>query len=85
MNVSKVHWSHPVDYQQAKSWLIGRQRYHQERRQAMGERCDVVFEMLLQYGWASWGTLTKIARELQVHRSTITRDKQRILRAMLGP
>jgi DNA invertase Pin-like site-specific DNA recombinase len=58
-------------------------RYNQERRQAAGERQELVFELLLQYGFDNWGTLARIARELGVNRSTILRDKQRILRSML--
>jgi hypothetical protein len=47
-------------------------------------RQDEVFKLLLAYGWHAWGTLTRIANELGVHKSTITRDKQAIMRAMLG-
>ena len=47
-------------------------------------RQDEVFKLLLAHGWNSWGVLTKIAGELQVHKSTVTRDKRAIQRAMLG-
>jgi len=43
----------------------------------------VVFELLLALGWNTWGVITKIAGELGVHKSTITRDRQRIERSML--
>jgi hypothetical protein len=47
-------------------------------------RQDEVFKLLLQHGWNRWGMITKIAEALGCHKSTITRDRQRIMRAMLG-
>jgi IS30 family transposase len=43
-----------------------------------------VFKLLLAHGWNAWGVITQIASELGVHKSTITRDRQQIERAMLG-
>jgi hypothetical protein len=84
MNVSKYAWSHPVDYQQAKSRLIGRQRYLVERRRFAGQRReDLVLPLLLKYGFG-WGSLSRIAREIGCHRSTIMRDRNVIWRSMLG-
>jgi hypothetical protein len=47
-------------------------------------RQDEVFKLLLQYGWNTWGTLTKIADALGCHKSTISRDKRAIERSMRG-
>jgi IS30 family transposase len=45
---------------------------------------DLVWELLLAYGFDAWGTCARIARELGCHRSTITRDCRAILRGMWG-
>lgn len=83
MTVMRRDWSHPASHGEAKARLIGRVRYLEERRQLAGERREVVFELLLQYGFDSWGSCSRIARELGCHRSTITRDRRAILRGLL--
>jgi DNA-directed RNA polymerase specialized sigma subunit len=45
----------------------------------------VIWPLLLRYGLFEWGTLTKIAKEIGVHRSTVCRHRARIFKAMLGP
>jgi hypothetical protein len=56
-----------------------------ERQRFAGQLCDeVIWPLLLRYGLFEWGTLTKIAKELGVHRSTVCRHRQRIFRAMVG-
>jgi hypothetical protein len=85
MTVSGYAWSHPEDRQQAKARLIGRQRLNAERKRFAGLRRDQeVWPLLLKYGWDTWGVCTRIAEELGVHKSTITRDRRAILRSMLG-
>jgi hypothetical protein len=39
--------------------------------------------LLLRYGVFEWGTLSRIARELGCHRSTILQDKRALLRSLL--
>ena len=81
-NTTGIDWSHPPSRDVARARLIGRRRYNELRQTLAGERADIVFELLVQYGWDHWGTLTKIAGELGVHKSTVCRDRQRIERSM---
>jgi hypothetical protein len=84
MNVSKREWSHPSSHGEAKARLIGRVRYREARQQAAREREEVVFQLLLERGWDRWGIITAIAKELGLHKSIVCRDRQRIVRSMLG-
>jgi hypothetical protein len=85
MTVSGYDWSHPSSYAQAKARLIGRQRLNAERRRFAGQVCDeLVWPLLLKYGLFEWGTVTRIAKELGLHKSTVCRHRQRIFRSMLG-
>jgi hypothetical protein len=57
-----------------------------ERQRFAGQLCEeVVWPLLLRYGLFEWGTLTKIAKEVGLHKLTVCRHRQRILRAMMGP
>jgi hypothetical protein len=52
----------------------GRSRYHALRQfQRAQRRCQVV-HLLGKYGLGRYGVLSRIARDLGVHRSTISRD-----------
>jgi hypothetical protein len=79
-----AEWSRRTSWDEVCRRVAGRRKYNQWQRAMAAARQDEVFTLLLAYGWHTWGTLTKIAQELQVHRSTITRDRQRIMRAMRG-
>jgi hypothetical protein len=86
MTVTRIAWRHPANYAEAKSRLVGRQKLNAERQRFAGQLCDeVIWPLLLRYGLFEWGTLTKIAKEIGVHRSTVCRHRQRIFRAMVGP
>jgi hypothetical protein len=86
MTVTRTAWSHPANYQEAKARLIGRQRLNAERKRFAGQLCDeVIWPLLLKHGLFTWGTLTKVAEEVGLHKSTVCRHRQRIFKAMLGP
>jgi hypothetical protein len=52
----------------------GRNRYHALRRFQSAQRRGKVVRLLGKYGLGRYGVLSLIARELCVHRSTISRD-----------
>jgi hypothetical protein len=52
----------------------GRSRYHALRRFQRAQRRCQVAHLLGKYGLGRYGVLSRIARDLGVHRSTITRD-----------
>jgi hypothetical protein len=85
MTVSGHDWSHPSNYAEAKARLIGRQRLNRKRQRFAGQLCDeVIWPLLLRYGLFEWGTLTRVAQEIGVHKSTVCRHRARILKGMLG-
>jgi hypothetical protein len=84
MNVSKHEWSHPASHGQAKARLIGRVRYRETRQQAAREREEIIFQLLVERGWDTWGIISSIAKELGINKSIVCRDRQRIMRSMLG-
>lgn len=58
----------------------GRRRYNAERRIRRELRRKQVADLLLKFGWFR-GIQTKIARELDVSRSVVSRDVRALLRA----
>jgi hypothetical protein len=84
MTLTRTQWRARTDWNSVCARAVGRKRYNEERKRWAGERQDEVFKLLLAYGWNRWGVVKRIAGELGVHKSTITRDRQQIERAMLG-
>jgi hypothetical protein len=82
--MTREQWRTRTSWNDVCARAVGRKRYNQERRKWANERADEVFKLLLAHGWNTWGVITRIAHELQVHKSTIARDRQRIERSMLG-
>jgi IS30 family transposase len=72
-------WSDPVSDDEANRRAAGRRHYNQTRKLDAWHRTQQVIELLQDRG-LGYGVRTQIARELGVHRSTITRDVKRILR-----
>ena len=72
-------WSDPVSNSEAISRAGGRRHYNSVRQWQALARAYRVMELLQDRG-LGYGVRTQIARELGVHRSTITRDVNRILR-----
>ena len=68
MTLTRTQWRTRTDWSSVCARASGRRKYNEERRKWAGERQDVVFELLLQYGWDTWGVLTKIADELRIHK-----------------
>jgi hypothetical protein len=82
MTTQPIEWSHPPSRAVARARLIGRRRYNEARQAAAGQRRDLVQEVWLTSGGA-WGWQSKLARQLQVHKSTICRDVA-MIKAALG-
>jgi predicted DNA-binding transcriptional regulator YafY len=57
--------------------LTGRRRFNELRQQLARERQQQVLELWLAWG-DYWGVVTKIADELRVSKSTISRDLARL-------
>jgi hypothetical protein len=73
-------WPAYTNFEVVRRRSGGRNRYHALRRFWREERRCAVMRLLGRYGWDSYGVLSRIARKLGVHRSTITRDVQALLR-----
>ena len=84
MVISAAAWHHPRNAEEGRARLIGRDQYNAWRRQAAGERREVVRELLLEYGWDRKGVLRVIAAQLNVTAATICRDRQRLEQSLLG-
>jgi hypothetical protein len=84
MTLTRQQWRQRTSWNDVCARAVGRKWYNQERRKYACERQDEVFKLLLKYGWNTWGVITKIANELQMHKSTIARDRRQIERSMLG-
>src|SRR5580698_6705802 len=72
-------WSDPVSDDEANRRAAGRRQYNLTRKLDSWHRVQRVIELLQDRG-LGYGVRTQIARELGVHRSTITRDVNRILK-----
>jgi hypothetical protein len=84
MTLTRTEWRQRGEWNTICATSAGRRKYNQERKRWANERRDLVWELLLKYGLWEWGTLSRIARELQVHRSTVCRDRKNIVRDLLG-
>ena len=67
-------WSAPTDFATVCRRAAGRRRYHARRQAAARARCRIVFAVALTPEWLKRGGQARLARELGVHRSTISRD-----------
>jgi hypothetical protein len=88
MSLPKTPWSYPTSTNEAFRRASGRRAYNATRRvKAMVRACEVM-RLWGEYGF-DYGSRARIARELGVHRSTVTRDIMRVLRfeqeGILGP
>ena len=79
-----AEWSQRTSWDEVCRRAAGRRKYNQWQRAMAAARQDEVFKLLIRHGWNTWGTLSRIARELHVDRSTVCRDRQTIERQMLG-
>jgi IS30 family transposase len=70
-------WSDPTDPRNAARRAGGRRRYNATRQFLAAERRLKVARLVHEYG-NDWGVRARIAQELGVHRSTVTRDIQAI-------
>jgi hypothetical protein len=82
MSISRANWRTPTDWATVCARSSGRRKWNAARQQAARARQDQVFKLLLSYGWGNFGVCAKIAREMHVHRCTIVRDRQTLLREM---
>jgi len=80
MVISAADWRRPRSRDEGRARLIGRNEYNAWRRQAAGERREVVRELLLTLGWNRWGVLGEIALQLGVSRSCVCKDRQALER-----
>jgi DNA invertase Pin-like site-specific DNA recombinase len=76
--VNNNDWSRPTSPAEVIARAGGRRRYNARRQdEAIVRRCRML-GLLREYGHGP-GVKARIARELGVHRSTITRDYQAII------
>jgi hypothetical protein len=73
-------WSAATDLESVKRRAGGRRAHNARRRFQRDFRRTRVAELLKRYGPWTAGVRVRIARELGVHKSTITRDAQALLR-----
>jgi len=72
-------WSAPTDWETVCRRNAGRRHYNAVRRFRQAVRRKQVAELLSQAESLAHGTLARIARDLGVSKSTITRDVQFLL------
>jgi hypothetical protein len=73
------NWSDLTDWETVCKRNSGRRRYNARRSLLRTLRQDQVLKLLARYGLSRRGVYSRIARELGVHRSVITRDVQFLL------
>jgi hypothetical protein len=56
-----------------------RRRWNAVRRFLADQRRRQVLELLIELGGLEWGAQAEIARQLHVHRSTISKDLKRLV------
>ncbi len=78
MSSSQSTWSEPTSADEAHRLAAGRRHYNAVRQAQGIDRAVKVVQLLKEHGFAR-GVQAQIARELGVHRSTITRDVRKIL------
>jgi hypothetical protein len=72
-------WSAPTDWETVCRRNAGRRHYNNFRRLRRTWRRMRVAELLCKYGLLTHGARARIARELGVHKSVVTRDVQALL------
>ena len=81
--MNRSEWSAPTDPETAARRAAGRSKYNAARAALRDERRKQVADLLCRYGMLWPGALSKIARELGVNKSTISRDLQALLEVAL--
>jgi hypothetical protein len=82
--MTRQQWHARTDRQTVCRRQAGRRKYNERRRRFAGQVCDeLVFPLLLEYGFDHWGVCARVGRELGLSRSTICRYRQRILKALV--
>ena len=71
--VSRSEWATPTSVEVVQRRAAGRRRYNAVRRLRAQLRGVTAFRLMCQYDWAR-GAQSRVAAELGVHRSTISRD-----------
>jgi hypothetical protein len=85
MGVSREQWRSRTSWNEVCARSAGRRRFNEQRRRFVNQVIDeLVWPRLMRYGLDKWGTCSRIAREIGVHRSTVCRYRQRIFRELLG-
>jgi hypothetical protein len=79
MSISQSSWSSPTSTDEAHARASGRRRYNLTRQWLGMVRRRRVIELVLETGLVR-GRQAEIAKELQCHPSTISRDVSRILK-----
>lgn len=74
-------WSDSTTNHEAFSRASGRRQYNAQRQHIAAMRQAEVFRRAMAYGYVP-GTKARIARELGVHRSTVTRDFRAAIRRL---
>jgi hypothetical protein len=73
------NWSAPTSWDEVCKRNAGRRHYNSVRSFRRAFRRKQVADLLCRYGMIDRGVCARIARELGVHRSVITRDVQSLL------
>lgn len=73
-------WSDSTDFDTVCRRAAGRRAYNARRKFLAALRLADVARLLVKHGGVSaWGARARVARELGVSRSTISRDTQKLL------
>jgi hypothetical protein len=82
--MTRQEWHQPTDWNVVCARAAGRRKYNERRRLFAAQVCDeLVWPLLLKYGFDSWGVCARIGREIGVSRATVCRYRQRILKALV--
>jgi DNA-binding CsgD family transcriptional regulator len=79
MAVTKSSWGYPTSTTEAYRRASGRRAYNQFRQDQALLRPLEVYKLWALYGF-HYGVKARIARELGIHRSTVTRDLRRAMK-----
>jgi hypothetical protein len=83
--MTRAQWKQRTDWNTVCARAAGRKKYNEQRARYVGQVCDeLVWPLLIRYGFETWGVCARVAREIGVSRATACRYRQRIVRAMLG-
>ncbi len=84
MVISAAAWEQPGSHGEGLARYIGRARYNLRRQEMARQRREVVYELLVTYGWSTPGVLGVIAAELGWSTATICRDRNMLRRSLLA-